>query len=120
MPDQETLPGTGRIPFDPLDHGLYRHLVDSDGVIVHGAWLRACAAGEFVGTCRQCGDYLIPARPDEVTSQRIDYEAACRRRQTITVVDGVRRLDGCGWRLIAAGGRTFTRSSRRSERRGRR
>ena len=120
MPAQETLPGTGHTPFNPLDHGLYRHLVDAEGFIIHTLWMRACAEGLFVGTCRRCGDYLIPARPDEVTNQRTDYEAACRRRLTVQVVDGVRRLDGCGWVLTAVGGRTFARSSRWSERKDKR
>lgn len=117
MPHQETLPGTGQPDrFDPLDHRLYRGLVDAEGVIVHAAWMRACAAGEFVGTCRRCGDYLVPSRPVEI-NQRTDYEATCRNRMTSSVINGVRHVAGCGWVLVAPGGRVFGRSSRTSERR---
>lgn len=118
MAQQETLPGAGDdTPVNALDHGLWGRFVDADGLIIDAAWMRACAAGEFVGTCRQCGDYLLPVRPADVNANRRDYEAHCRRGAQIHVVDGVRVTEGCGWTCDAPGGRVFGRSSRQLERR---
>lgn len=113
MPQQETL--TPEPVFNPMDHGLWRRFVDAEGRIVEAAWLRACAAGEFVGTCRRCGDYLIPARPDHVSGSRTDYEATCRRRSEVVVKDGIRHLEGCGWRCNAPSGVVSRKSMRWSE-----
>lgn len=103
MADQETLadvPGT----FDPTIHGLWKRFVDNHQ-IREGEWLRACEAGEFVGTCRHCGDYLIPRRPLKVAPTRWDYEAECRSRVAESKVDGIRVVTGCGATLCAPGGR---------------
>lgn len=108
MSEQETLDGTAnataagaaRPAFDPLQHGLWRRVLDGDGHINHAAWLRACAEHGFVGTCRRCGGYLAPAAPDDLGGGRIDYEAHCA---------------GCGGILNAPGGRVLTHSARRSE-----
>jgi hypothetical protein len=101
MADQETL-GEERNGFDPLAHGLWKRFVDN-GCVVHGAWLRACAEGSFVGTCRICCDYLAPRHPHEARAGRYDYEYQCRNVQ-------------CGQIYNAPGGRMFVRSSRSSER----
>lgn len=46
--------------FDPLKHGLYRSLIDNSGLYINvAAWGRAQGGGEFVGTCRVCGDQLV-------------------------------------------------------------
>lgn len=71
--------------------GLYR-LVLRDGEIDHAAWLRARAEARYVGTCRRCGDYLVPLMPHEHAG-RTDYQADCRRG------------DDCGYTLLAPGGR---------------
>jgi hypothetical protein len=62
--------------------------------IDHGSWLRARAEGGFVGTCRRCGDYLVPRIPDE-HGGRIDYEADCRN-------------EACRYTIMAPGGRVFS------------
>jgi hypothetical protein len=93
MPNQETL-----TPFDPTAEGLYDRYVRGD-YIDHAAWLRACAAGELVGTCRWCGDQLAP-RPAEEVSKIWWYEADCR---TCTKI------------YAAPGGRILKRSSRHTE-----
>jgi hypothetical protein len=101
MADQETL--TERTSFNPLDHGLWARYHDH-GEILHGAWMRACAEGSFVGTCRHCGDYLIPLRPHQVNGKRTDYEAHCH-------------ASTCGAIMLAPCGRVLAYSSRASERR---
>lgn len=101
MADQETLPVEA--PFDPAVHGLWKRFVDN-GQIRDGEWLRACAAREFVGTCRFCGDYLVPFRPMRVGS-RWDYEAECRSGVQESNVDGKRVVTGCGHTIAAPGGR---------------
>lgn len=102
MATQDTLPGTGQHMFNPMDHGLWKRFVDSDGRINHAAWLRARAEGQWVGTCRRCGDYLIPEAPHE-HDNRSDYQASCRN-------------DGCGYVMTAPGGRIALGSTRKSER----
>lgn len=79
--------------------GLWRRYVAA-GEVLHAAWLHARSAGEWVGTCRLCGDYLIPLPPDEHAG-RIDYEAACRNRQ-------------CRYVLLAPGGRVMGGSAAKS------
>lgn len=113
MADQETL--ISQPHHNPLNHGLWARYVDGD-TINHAAWLRACAEGGYVGTCRRCGDYLKPRYPNEVSDRRTDYEAHCRRETTATIVDGKRVVDGCGWECNASDGRILHRSSRTSER----
>jgi hypothetical protein len=83
---------------------VWTRFVDK-GQIRDGEWLRACEAGEFVGTCRHCGDYLIPRRPLRVGS-RWDYEAECRSTVRESRVDGRRVVTGCGQTIAAPGGRT--------------
>lgn len=92
---QQTLTG------DAHDAGLYRALV-TDGHINHPAWLRAHAEHRFVGTCRQCGDYLIPDQPHEHPGGRIDYTAACRN-------------ESCRWEMSAPGGRVMRHSTKLSD-----
>jgi len=97
MGEQETL--VERVRFNALDHGLWERFKDGDR-INHGAWLRARAEGAHVGTCRICGDYLIPAAPYEHTDGRVDNEAHCR---------------ACTATVNAPGGRILRRSSRLDE-----
>ena len=101
MAEQETL--TERTAFNPLDHGLWARYKTGNQVD-HAAWMRACAEGSWVGTCRLCGDYLIPVRPHQANAKRTDYEAHCR-------------AEACGWILNAPGGRIVHYSSRAQERR---
>lgn len=122
MADQETLPGvapnaqTAHAPtFDALQHGLWARVKDVDGTVNEAAWLRAYAMHEFVGTCRICGSYLVPLRPEQIGNRK-DFEAHCIHWPTIVAtVDGVRAVTGCGWALNAPGGRRCERSSRWSE-----
>jgi hypothetical protein len=100
--EQETLDAP-HATFDPLAHGLWSRVLDN-GRVDHGLWLRTCAEGGFVGTCRICGDYVRPSHPAEVGT-RTDYEYACRSTT-------------CGQTYLSVGGRTLTRSSRRAERPG--
>jgi hypothetical protein len=100
MAEQETLHDE-RDAFDPLAHSLWNRFVDN-AMVVHQAWLRACAEGGSVGTCRLCGAYLKPSYPDQV-GQRHDYEAACV---------------SCGHIVVAPGGRVLARSARLHERPG--
>lgn len=72
------------------DGGLYRRYV-TDGQIDHAAWLRAVAAGQFVGECRRCGGHLAPERPEQHHG-RSDYTAACSG-------------EDCGYEMTAPGGR---------------
>lgn len=92
-------------PFNALDHRLYKRFVDGAGLINHREWLRALAERQWVGTCRKCGDYLIPQRPYEVSHTRTDYEAVCRDKQ-------------CRWTCQAPNGRYAQGSTRKSERKG--
>ena len=103
-----------RSTFDALEHGLWARFTDGDR-INHGAWLRVRAEGGFVGTCRRCGDYLVPLAPYEHTDDRVDYEAHCRREIVATMVGGKRQVEGCEWTLSAPGGRMLRRSSRHDE-----
>jgi hypothetical protein len=90
--------------FDPSQHGLWARFVDN-GQVVHGSWVAAVQAGEFVGTCTSCGDYLRPQPAYVVNKHRTDYEARCRRLDEAHMVDGVRVVAGCGATLSAPGGR---------------
>lgn len=101
MDTQDALPGTPAPTFNPMDHGLWKRFIE-DGQINHGQWLRARAEGQWVGTCRRCGDYLTPEAPDE-HGQRTDYQASCRS-------------DKCGYVMSAPGGRIALGSTRKSER----
>ena len=98
MADQETLPSPNGQPFNALEHGLWDRFKDGDH-INHAAWMRACAEGAFVGSCRLCGAYLRPSYPDAV-GNRTDYQAAC---------------SGCSWAFNAPSGRILQRSSSRHE-----
>lgn len=78
MPDQETLfkapPGPA---FNPEDHHLWARYIAADGLHIDtGQWNRARAEQTFVGTCRECGGYLVPEptdvfppSPDDVCSE---------------------------------------------------
>lgn len=122
MADQETMtdaPGA----FDPTVHGLWKRYVDNYQ-IRDVAWVAACeanrAAGmpvEFVGTCRKCGDMLVPRQPWRAGT-RWDYEAECRSRITESRVDGRRVVTGCGAVLVAPGGRLVKPQTARYHRTG--
>lgn len=92
---QQTL--TGDVP---RDAGLWSRYVHN-GQVDHAAWLRARAEGQFVGTCRQCGDYLVPDAPHDHAG-RTDYTARCRRG------------DACRYELTAPGGRVLRHSGLKS------
>lgn len=83
---------------EPAAAGLWRRFVE-DGAINHGQWMRACAEGGFVGEC-PCGDYLMPRRPEQVGSRRVDYSAVCRS-------------GGCDKEVCAPGGRLRIRTTTR-------
>lgn len=88
--------------FDASHHRLYRRLLGSDGRIDHRAWVHAAAVGEHVGTCRNCGSYLVADPP--VTVRAITwYTAVCVNRP-------------CGHIVAAPNGEIVRRSSRTSER----
>jgi uncharacterized OB-fold protein len=70
--------------------GIYRTIAP-DREIDHHAWLRARAEGRPVGSCRSCGDYMMPQRPDE-HSGRTDYEAQCRTCGRVLLAPGGRRM----------------------------
>ncbi len=88
----------------PHDAGLWPRYV-TGGAIDHAQWLRARAESQFVGTCRRCGDYLVPDPPAELAG-RTDYTARCRRAEE------------CGYELAAPGGRVMRHSGRRSDQPG--
>ena len=62
-----------------MDHdtpqGLSARYVQ-DGQIDRAQWQHACHSAEPVGTCRECGEPLMPRRPRQV-GQRVDFEAVC-------------------------------------------
>jgi hypothetical protein len=99
MAEQESLDVAGQ--FSALQHGLYKRMVDDAGRIIHTAWMRACAEQMFVGTCRNCGAYLLARPPEQVNDKRTDYEATCMR---------------CGRVILAPCGVVFRRSAIRAER----
>jgi len=111
VPSQETLDSGHTKIIDPADHGLWNSVVDNGTTVNHHAWMRACATGASVGTCRVCGALLEPCRPDDLGHGRIDYEAQCRNRSVWT--RGA--VAGCGQIINAPGGRVLVRSARRSE-----
>lgn len=80
-------------------NGFYRAVI-ANGEINHAAWMHKRATGEFVGTCRKCGDYLIPERPDDHAG-RTDYEATCRNAD-------------CAGTVMAPGGRVLRHSAAKS------
>lgn len=99
---QDVLPGVGQPDAsNPRNHGLYRRFLDGNGNIEHGQWLRACAEGQPVGTCRRCGSTLIPRRPDQINDKRTDYEADCHN-------------EACARVFNAPGGRVKRPDSRRA------
>jgi hypothetical protein len=56
-------PGESRKrPADLRGCGLWSAVV-TDGAVNRAAWARAAAAGDIVGTCRRCGDYVTPDPP---------------------------------------------------------
>lgn len=85
--------------------------------IDHHAWMRACAEGAFIGTCRRCGAYLLPRRPREHDGA-FEYEGYCRRasESMYNALTGVRTVSGCGWEFAAPRGRVHLGSSSRSKR----
>lgn len=80
-----TVSATAR--FNPADHGLFR-AVHNGTEIIHAVWQRTCAEGGFVGSCRRCGGFLAPQRPQERTPGVFDYEAACTAGHTVCAPGG--------------------------------
>lgn len=117
MAEQETLTEGPR--FDSLQHGLWKRMTEGDGTVVnHAAWLRACAEGGLVGSCRKCGSYLRPEPPIEVVKGRFDYSALCVVEWNTRGTGAERIVWGCGYEMVAPGGRIAGRSTRKSERGG--
>jgi len=87
--------------FDPFEHGVYRRLRDSAGYLNSIAWNRAVEAGEHVGTCRACGDYLL-GEPTYLNAKTTWYTARC--------TNGM-----CGHFIAAPNAQLLRRSSRHSE-----
>lgn len=86
MPEQEALvPGVA---------GLWRQVLDANGNVDRGAWLRIRSEGGFVGSCT-CGGYLVPRAPEQVGKNRTDYAAECRNA-------------ACAKEICAPGGRLKT------------
>lgn len=120
MNEQEALlpDETGRrakTAFNPADHGLWKSILDGAGRIDHNKWMMAIRNGQYVGTCRRCGDYLVPARPDDHAGRR-DYEATCRNESIGNAVRGNVQVDiACAYTIVAINGRTYagTTSTRR-------
>jgi hypothetical protein len=92
----------------PRSERLYRALVDKVGYWVSKAgWLRARAAGEYVGTCRSCG--LGHMRPDPTPPQhhllgdesRVEWFSAI--------------CEHCGATVALPNGKVLEKSSRVSE-----
>lgn len=119
---------SGKLPngldFDADAQGINREFVtgqyDKNGYtdIDHFAWMRQCAEGGYIGTCRRCGAYLFPRRPIEHNGV-FDYEGYCRRpaESTFDALTGVRMTSGCGWEFCAPRGKVMLSSSSRSARR---
>lgn len=103
---------TARTQFNPNDHGLWRSLVNADGRINHEKWMMAIANGQYVGTCRRCGDWLVPARPEDNHGRR-DYEATCRNPSIGKAIRGDVQVDiACAYIVLAVNGRTFAGTTR--------
>ncbi len=86
--------------FNPLDHGLFRIVVDHDEVIT-GQFNRARAERKFVGTCRECGGHLVPLDTLPTGSSHIEWsEASCVL---------------CHKEYASPWGKTLRRSSRHTE-----
>lgn len=96
---------------NPDEHGLFAEVMQGDR-INHAAWMRACATHSFVGTCRRCGQPLIPRRPHDIQRGEVmctDYEAECSNqivgRIEPTEDGGKRRaVTGCGATVCAPNG----------------
>ena len=89
-------------PFDPREHGIYKSFLDQDGTITTTAWNRAVEGGEHVGTCRECGFYML-ARPTTQQGRITWYWAYCTNAA------------GCGKEIGAPNGEALRRSSRHDE-----
>lgn len=62
--------------FDPSKHGLYRRFLKDDGSLNTPSWNRAADGGEHVGTCRECGFYLLGS-PTQQDGRITWYSAYC-------------------------------------------
>lgn len=113
LPDEN---GTTRpTPFNPDAHGLWRSMV-KNGHIDDMKWKEAVSTGGFVGTCRRCGDYMIPGKPVEVNG-RTDYEARCRNMAGSKARRGGQVVDvPCDYVMNAPGGRTYAGTTRGASR----
>lgn len=102
MASQETFDVPAGPTHDPEQHGLWDRYVEADGYRLNeAAFNRARAAGEPIGTCRECGGHLYPMRdtwPDDTSGSSIPWlEYECRL---------------CGHQHAAPAGRRLDRSSR--------
>lgn len=91
------MPDTNQI--DPLDHGVFKRLLNDDGTIHTRGWNYAVENRQHVGTCRWCGGYLKPA-PTTVAGQITWYSADCI---------------SCGGVIAAPNGEFLRRSARHDE-----
>lgn len=88
--------------------GLYKTIIDRSGYWVNdAAWLRARAADEVIGTCRQCGEgYLTPDPTPPVNHETGEelklswYSATCQT---------------CGHEVALPNGKVLRDSSRNRE-----
>lgn len=83
--------------------GLFPDVVNPDGSIAMGSWLKAVSGKQFVGTCAKCWAPLLPQRPDEQTKPAITWFTA--------------RCSACGYEVASPSGRTLKRTFRHWERR---
>ncbi len=76
--------------FDGRQCGLWQSVV-AGGEIKRDAWRNAAASGEIVGTCRNCGGYVVPDDPSEYNDIPLQWYVA--------------RCLECGGEVAAPGGR---------------
>jgi hypothetical protein len=92
----------------PRSEGLYKAIIDRSGYWVSdAAWLRARAAREVIGTCRQCGEGYLMANPSPPEHHLVGdesklswYEATCQT---------------CGHEVALPNGKVLRESSRNRE-----
>lgn len=87
-------PGTG---------GIWRSLQLPDGTVNAAPWLAALAAGDLVGTCRECGGYLATDGQPYRTGGVDWYPARCV---------GKAPADPCGHFSAASGPRPKPKQQR--------
>lgn len=88
--------------FDPLQHGIARSMLDNSGMWLNtAAWQRAAGGGQFVGTCRVCGDHMVADTTRE-EGKTTWYTARCIGA-------------GCHHEVVMPNGRVLRRSARHDE-----